>query len=363
VTESLRAKVSGNRLEIANPGAELTDPAVGVHKTLAVAYAIDGEVRMRLCRDDRPFSLPEGRPASEAPTELWKAELPSPPTAASVGFSGDGKLAFLGGEDGVVRYLDAASGKELGHLEDTGGGRVDAIGVSPAGSILVARAGRPVRLWPSKTSKQPIALGDYKEAISALAISPKGDQAATGSWDRTARLWDLRTGRQVRQFLGNEAVVMGVDFSVGGRQLVTTSWDGTARTWDTSTGAQNLEYEGDNGQLGKSYASKDGKFALFVSDRGSLITLDLATGKVITRVVAPACTGWALALSPDARWMADAEENVVVLRDVTTLKVAARIERHFAQVKVLAFSPDSRALLTGGDDKVIRLWKLPEPRG
>ena len=361
VTDALRGKISGDKLEFANPGADLTDPAVGVHKTLAVAYSIDGEVGIRACRDDRPFSLPEGRPITGSPPELWKAELPSPPTAASVGFSCDGKLAFLGGDDGVVRYLDAANGKELGRLEDAGEGRVDALGVSSTGAILVARAGRPVRLWPSKNSKQPIALGDYKEAISALAISPKGDQAATGSWDKTARLWDLKTGKQVRQFLGNEAVVMGVDFAAGGRQLVTTSWDGTARLWDASTGSQKLEYEGDNGQLGKSYASKDGKLALFVSDRGSLITWDLATGKIVTRVVAPACTGWALALSPDRRWMADAEENVVVLRDVATLKVAARIERHSAQVKVLAFSPDSRTLLTGGDDKVVRLWKLPEP--
>jgi WD40 repeat protein len=59
--------------------------------------------------------------------------------------------------------------------------------------------------------------------------------------------------------------------------------------------------------------------------------------------------------------MADAEENAAVLRDVATLKVAARLERHIAQVKVLAFSPDSRSLLTGADDKVVRLWKLPEP--
>ena len=361
VTDALRGRIADGKLELANPSVDLPDPAVGVHKTLAVAYSIDGEVGIRLCRDDRPFTLPEGRPITGAPAELWKAELPGPPTAGSVGFSGDGKLIFLGGEDGVVRYLDAANGKGLGRLEDTGEGRVDTLAVSPSGAILVARPGRPVRLWPSKISKQPIPLGDYKEAISALAISPKGDQAATGSWDKTARLWDLKTGKQIRQFLGNKAVVMGVGFALEGRQLITTSWDGTARTWDASTAGQKLQYEGDNGQLGKAYVSKDGKIALFVSDRGSLITWDPATGKVITRVVAPACTGWALALSPDARWMADAEENVAVLREVATLKVAARLERHFAQVKVLAFSPDSRTLLTSGDDKVARLWKLPEP--
>ncbi len=102
----------------------------------------------------------------------------------------------------------------------------------------MARSGQPVRLWPSRTSKQPISLGDYKEPVTTLAISPRGDQAATGSWDKSARLWDLKTGRQVRQFLGNKAVVMGVGFAADGRRLVTTSWDGTARLWDTTTGAR-----------------------------------------------------------------------------------------------------------------------------
>src|SRR5205807_2431357 len=82
VTDPVRGKISGDELEFANPGADLTDPAVGVHKTLAVAYSIDGEVGIRACRDDRPFSLPEGRPITGSPPELWKAELPSPPTAA-----------------------------------------------------------------------------------------------------------------------------------------------------------------------------------------------------------------------------------------------------------------------------------------
>ena len=91
---------------------------------------------------------------------------------------------------------------------------------------------------------RPISVGDYKEPIAALAFSPGGDQAASGSWDKSARAWDAKTGRLLRQFVGNQAVVRGVAFAAGGRQLVTTSWDGTARLWDAATGSERFKYQG-----------------------------------------------------------------------------------------------------------------------
>jgi WD40 repeat protein/beta-lactamase regulating signal transducer with metallopeptidase domain len=71
----------------------------------------------------------------------------------------------------------------------------------------------------------------------------------------------------------------------------------------------------------------------------------------------------ALAYSPDGSVLAVAgDDGVVLVRDVASGRVIARLEGHGDAVSCLAFSPDGRALATGSYDRTIKLWDLASGR-
>ena len=75
--------------------------------------------------------------------------------------------------------------------------------------------------------------GDW---VNAVAVSPDGRHALSGSEDCTLRLWDLQTGQLLRMFAGHEAGVKAVAISPDGRHALSASGDRTLKLWGLETG-------------------------------------------------------------------------------------------------------------------------------
>src|SRR5262249_48674546 len=73
-----------------------------------------------------------------------------------------------------------------------------------------------------------------------------------------------------------------------------------------------------------------------------------------------AAEAWALAYSPDGRWLAvrEADEKTILLLDAQTHETAARFRGHEKSVWSAAFSPDSRRLASCSQDNTVRLWQV-----
>jgi WD40 repeat protein len=76
----------------------------------------------------------------------------------------------------------------------------------------------------------------HQNFIWAVAFSPDGSYALTGSDDGTAILWDAQSGAKVRTFRGHKGRVDSVAFSSDGKFALTGSDDATAIIWETQTG-------------------------------------------------------------------------------------------------------------------------------
>jgi WD40 repeat protein/tetratricopeptide (TPR) repeat protein len=87
---------------------------------------------------------------------------------------------------------------------------------------------------------RPTYLWRHGPAINALAVSPDGRRAVTGSDDGTARLWDLSTGEPVGPPLKCSGTVLAVAFSPDGQRVATAGgtlgFTGEVRVWDAATG-------------------------------------------------------------------------------------------------------------------------------
>jgi len=66
---------------------------------------------------------------------------------------------------------------------------------------------------------------------------------------------------------------------------------------------------------------------------------------------------YALALSPDGRWLVGGQQ-VVNIWDLESGQLHTSFPGHGATVRCAAFSPDGRTLATGSVDHSIKLWNL-----
>ncbi|HEV7635147.1 MAG TPA: c-type cytochrome [Bradyrhizobium sp.] len=221
------------------------------------------------------------------------------------------------------------------------------------GRAVTAGADGRIAIWTPGKAEPDAVLEGHSAPIAALAVSPDGAMLASGSWDQTVRLWPLAGGAP-RVLEGHTQNVNGLAFAPDGRTLVSVSYDQSVRIWPLSgpvaptvvamPGPLNAVAIGGDGEIATGGA--DGRLYL-LSGKGTRAG-DIAAGPrpVIS-----------IAISPDGALVAAASiGGSVAVIDRKTRGLARTLVGPGLPVWSVAFLPDSRTLLTGGADNIIRRW-------
>ena len=169
-------------------------------------------------------------------------------------------------------------------------------------------------------SLRTIAAEGHVEGIFCVAFSPNGTRLATGGDEGEVFVWDTATWRPVLHLQADAAGrrahaedVWGVAFSPDGKQLATASHDETVRTWNAETGAPlallkghsfhvwDVAYSPDGKRLASAggNSNADGEFVA-----GEIRVWDLAEGRSVLTMTAPAARVHCLAFSPEGTSLA-----------------------------------------------------------
>ena len=270
----------------------------------------------------------------------------------ALAISQDGQTAISGGFDSTaIRWSLTRNAAEqvLRFHADA----VNAVVLLRDGRAATAGADGRIAIWTSGKTEPDAVLEGHTAPIVALALSPDGATLASASWDQTVRLWPLAGGAP-RVLEGHTQNVNGVAFAPDGRTLVSVSYDLSARIWPLSgppaptvvtlPSPLNAVAVGGDGEIATGGA--DGKVYL-------LSAAGVAAGQVADgpRPVI------SLAISPDGALVAAASiGGSVAVIDRKSRALARTLVGPGLPVWSVAFLPDSRSLLTGGADSMVRRW-------
>ena len=172
-------------------------------------------------------------------------------------------------------------------------------------------------LWGKYLNTSQV-LGHHEGGATSVAVTRKGDLAASGGEDSVIRLWSIPSRELVRELRGHEyGAVEAVSFSPDGRHLVSGGADGTVRAWDMETFKEQFVRHDHNSAI----------FDVIYSSQGHFVAS--AGGDRQIRL-----------------WNPETGEPVGVLSG------------HADKVLCLASHPTKDLLASGGADSTIRLWEV-----
>jgi serine/threonine protein kinase/WD40 repeat protein len=145
-----------------------------------------------------------------------------------------------------------------------------------------------------------------------------------------AQLKALKKTDPVCIFAGHTAAIFSAAFSRDGSRIVSGGMDRTVRVWNASTGEQLHCLEGHQDPVTAVAFSPDGRRVL-------------------------SCSG---SHQKDNQWVGTSD-NSIRLWSVDSGKEIHSFKGHADGTQAVAISPDGRFALSGGRDKMLRLWRLP----
>ncbi len=289
-------------------------------------------------------------------------------------FSPDGSLLAACGADKILCLWDTRTMSLRGMFESDG---VDPSFLSD-GQTLINGESNQVRFWDVR-SLDACVLRGHRSFVYSVLVSPDGATIYSGGWDGfvgqpgSLRFWDAATGDLIAATGAADAYLVAAALSPDGSRLA-VSVRAANETFnridilDTATGtavASVGELGGKTSGRGVDSLAFDpaGQNVFCVNyHNGVAYLVDARTGAVrkSRQMSGGGPMGSRVAWSPDGATIAVGygdEGGGVELLEPQTLETVRRWPHgHRGALNSVAFSPDSRRILTASHDQIVRVW-------
>ncbi|KAF9145765.1 hypothetical protein BG015_011788 [Linnemannia schmuckeri] len=285
----------------------------------------------------------------------------------SVTYSPSGGLMATASYDWTVRLWDPKTGVQK-HVMRGHTAWVTSVSISPTNN-LVASSGQDmtVRLWNGTNGMPLYILKGHTAFVKKVSFSPSGHQLASGSGDHTVRLWDGLTGTPGPVLSGHTQSVVTLSYSPNKAQIATGSWDSTVRLWDTSASALLSEQGPSVGSVENvSHLPPDDLNRTLSGGHSSSSSLNMGPAFATAIGINSSDHTFSfssVACSSDGQLVATCSIDLVRLYNAKTGASVVDLRGHSNSVTSIAFSHDSKFLVSGSYDKTARIWNVQTGEG
>ncbi len=241
---------------------------------------------------------------------------------------GDSQL-FSGGADGCVRVWVMNADSDRPVLELRGHDRAvrALVHVGPEFVISAGDDGT-VRKWRLKDGETVATFGPYADSVQSLAVSPKNSFLAVGLGNGQVHVLDPIEGVARTVLTGATDSVSALAISPDGQHIVAGGYDRKLHEWSAATKPAPAEF----------------------------VYSQLNTGQGVSALRA-------VAVSPATSWIAaGGADGLLRLWDPAIGARRFEWTAHVGPVEDVAFSNDGKLLVSGGADKMVRVWRVSDQR-
>ncbi len=229
---------------------------------------------------------------------------------------------------------------------------MNAVAILPDGRLATGGEDGRLAIWRRGEPQPQRVLSGHTAPIVAIGVSPDGKRLATGSWDRTVRVWEPDSG-QVQVLEGHQQNVNGVAFSPNGQSIISVSHDPQIRIWPLDGGPPTIVTIAT--PLNAVSVADDGEIVAGGAD--GIVYFFSPAGEPRGELAAAETPLIAVTISKNGRLVAAAGiRGSVAIVDRASRKLERTLVGPGLPVWAVAFLPDSRTLVTGGTDRMVRRW-------
>ncbi|KAF7377628.1 WD40 repeat-like protein [Mycena sanguinolenta] len=275
------------------------------------------------------------------------------------GVSKDSRHIALGCENGSISILDSRSYRVVRRIESHKH-PVNAVVFSPDGFRLASASDDfSICIWDVQSGQRigkPFGSSDWP--ICSIAISPDGNCAVSGSWDGKVRLWDAKSGKPVGEAWNAMYHVLSLAFSPDGTRL--TAAVASEENWSYLKPGDAVDLPTSHEARCHLFAAWDDGTRGYVWARQTNVqiwNMDALT-RQRTTMAGHTFNVMTVAFSSDSkRIVSGSDDRSVRVWDVeSAAPVDMQQMQHSRYVFFALFSPDGKNITSGGWDNVIRVW-------
>jgi WD40 repeat protein len=305
-------------------------------------------------------------------------------TITSLAFSRDGKLLATGRGDGSITIWDESShkwvkelnGDEIKSPNSKVTYSISALTFSPAArSLVIGRCGKEEKRVESEggggclgaelilldltSSKVSFLPNKHQSAPTSLIYSPDGKTLVSSS-NENISFWDASSRKAIRQMASQSNTrVQNVVFGKDNKVIAAGLRGDSIIVWDIDTDEPLAEpLIGHQGSINGVALSPDGVMVASVGDDQNTILWDTSSYGV-GQVFLTGTKTDTVAVSPNGKFLATGRDGTLNVWDISGKKRFMNPLKGYTSIlRSMAFSPDSKLLVSPASDSGIILWDL-----
>lgn len=273
------------------------------------------------------------------------------------GFALNGDETLLitrSGDYQQLKIWSVKTGKMVGSIDC--GDFIDCCIFTPDGNWIVASdfSGR-VGIYSAKSFEKSAEL-KLSVRVLGIAVNPSMTRAAFARFDGMVEIYGTDNWQRHHHFKAHDGYVSTVDYSADGRYLVTGSYDRSVKLWD-------LRH--DYAPVCEKRNFKDGTFAHFISEDGSLLVRDFS-GSIRVLECPSGRIRWERQLTGTIQGVASGPQGSVIAAASETGSIYLWdwkeggspyvFRAHRDQVMDVRFSKDGKRLFSASLDGTLKIW-------